>query len=359
MTVRIAANGGPYAPLIHIPGLQSEGFTVVGFCSNDRGWAAEEAARLGIPAVFSDFREVLELPGLEAVCIGNNQGSHYEIATAALRAGLHVLCEKPFALDASEAKEMVELARSTGRTAMVAHEFRFTSGRARMKELLDEGFIGTPKFALVRLLRGPTSVGAIPEYLEENDLASVGGGFLFRMGSHYIDALRHFFGEVVEVEGRLLGISPDRVREGQVVQADSDDTFFFTLRFASGVVAEMVGCRSAPFAGEYSISAYGSEGMLATPQRAINPPSHGRVLGARLGVHEVPVELDIPPRLEPFHDDRDERLFPFRLLVREFLSGINEGVSPHPNFEDGYRCMQVLDAVRESSRTGRRVRIEA
>ena len=64
-----------------------------------------------------------------------------------------------------------------------------------------------------------------------------------------------------------------------------------------------------------------------------------------------------PPQLMPLTDTRDHRLAAFRLLVRDFTRGIDEGTSPAPNFEDGLKCQQVLDAVRESSDTGRTVRI--
>ena len=59
----------------------------------------------------------------------------------------------------------------------------------------------------------------------------------------------------------------------------------------------------------------------------------------------------------PFSDDRDPRLMAFRLLIRDFNRGIDEGTSPTPNFTDAWRCQQILDAVRESSDTGRTVRI--
>jgi predicted dehydrogenase len=179
------------------------------------------------------------------------------------------------------------------------------------------------------------------------------------MGSHYVDALRHWLGEVIEVDGRLMTMTPERSSGDDIVLADADDTFFFTLRFACGAIAEMVGARSAPFASEFSVSFSGSEGMLVTPQSGINPPSHGIVLGARLGVDAAPTSLPVPARLEPIEDDRDDRLPPFRLFVREFRRGIDEGCSPAPNFYDAYRCMLVLDAVRESAATGGRVVLPA
>jgi predicted dehydrogenase len=121
----------------------------------------------------------------------------------------------------------------------------------------------------------------------------------------------------------------------------------------------MAASRSAPFADESTIAIYGDAGTLVTPQRGFNPPAHGVVLGARLGSDASQSALKIPVELEPFSDDRDDRLMPFRLFTREFLRGVETGTSPAPNFIDGLRCQQILDAVRESSSTGRRVRISA
>ena len=103
---------------------------------------------------------------------------------------------------------------------------------------------------------------------------------------------------------------------------------------------------------------YGRDGTLVTPHvgAGVNPPPHGTLLGANAG-DEALAELAIPERLQPFADDRDPRLMPFRLMVREFLRGVGEGTSPAPNFYDGLRCQQVLNAVRESSATGRVVEI--
>jgi predicted dehydrogenase len=116
----------------------------------------------------------------------------------------------------------------------------------------------------------------------------------------------------------------------------------------------MVASRQTPGVSTSSIELFGSEGTLLTPQEGMNPPPHGTLLGARRG-EGAPVPLEIPSRLEPFADERDERLMPFRLFTREFLRGVEEGSSPAPNFDDGYACQQVLDAICESSERGARV----
>ena len=120
----------------------------------------------------------------------------------------------------------------------------------------------------------------------------------------------------------------------------------------------MTASNATAFGSGASIEVFGSEGTLVTPQRGVNPPSHGRILAAKLGEEKLE-ELPIPERLQPFEDTRDDRLMPFRLQVREFVRGIREGISPAPNLYDGFRCQQVLDAVRESSRTARTVAIPA
>jgi predicted dehydrogenase len=81
----------------------------------------------------------------------------------------------------------------------------------------------------------------------------------------------------------------------------------------------------------------------------------GIVIASRNGSTLQP--LATPARYTPFTDPRDHRLMAFRLLVRDFTRGIEKGTSPSPNFEDGLRCQQVLDAVRESASSGRRIPI--
>ena len=104
------------------------------------------------------------------------------------------------------------------------------------------------------------------------------------------------------------------------------------------------------------ITVMGSGGTLFAEQNSPNPAEDGGILGSQGG---GPLEaIETPARLMPFSDDRDPRLMAFRLLVRDFNRGIEEGTSPAPNFVDAWRCQQVLDAVRESSDTGRTVRID-
>src|SRR5260370_27028564 len=88
---------------------------------------------------------------LAAVSIIAPPGAQHALAIAALKAGKHVLCEKPFALDAKQAREMLDVAEKSRRTAMVAHEFRHTPQRAYIRRLLDEGHIGKFQLCTIEL----------------------------------------------------------------------------------------------------------------------------------------------------------------------------------------------------------------
>ena len=356
--IRIGVIGVGFGSTVQIPGFQSEGVEVTAVCARRPERAQEAADRFGIPHAFTDYEEMAKSEQVDAVSVVSPVNLHHPMTMAALNAGKHVLCEKPFALEQGQALEMLNRARETGVTAMITHEFRFTSGRMRTKELIEEGYLGPLNMALVKLANGPQR-GFRPRPMTERDDAELGGGFLGALGSHYIDCLRHWFGEVTSASGRVFSHFPERTDpSGSVVQSTADDTFNFTLTFENGGWANMTGTNIASFGPGGSIEMYGRDGTLVTPHtgNGYNPPPHGTLLGAKPG-DEALSQLPIPERLEPFADDRDDRLMPFRLLVREFVRGIREGNSPSPNFYDGYRCQQVLDAVRESSSTGRVVNI--
>jgi UDP-N-acetyl-2-amino-2-deoxyglucuronate dehydrogenase len=183
-----------------------------------------------------------------------------------------------------------------------------------------------------------------------------GGGLLGALGSHFIDGFRHWFGDVASATGTLSTLRPERVDPESLapVRADADDTFTFTLTFANGVVATMTASSAVSPGQGARILVTGTDGVLIATQRGPNPDPDGVVLAAKATEREA-IAMPVEERFRPFTDDRDHRLVAFRLLLREFARGIREGTSPAPSFADGARGQAVLDAIRTSSREGRRV----
>ncbi len=359
MSIRIGVIGVLYGAKVHIPAYQSEGLDVVAVCARREERSKAAAMQFGIPYAFTDYREMLRMDGLDAVAVVSSPVLHHPMAMAALEAGKHVICEKPFTTTLAEARELWRKAEEAGLTAMIAHEFRFSSGRACVAELVRDGFIGPLHMCSVSLVSG-SRVGRGVRPFSEDDDAEAGGGLLWSQGSHYIDCLRHWFGDIKSVRGNVfthLGQRTDR-ETGSPRQATSDDAFQATLEFVSGGWASLTFSYVSAFGPGGHIEVYGQDGTLVTPQEpnTPNPPAHGTVLGARVGAAKLE-PLPVPQRLQPFEDNRDMRLMPMRLLAREFLRGIREGVSPPPNFEDAFRLQQVLHAVRQSSATGQTVEL--
>jgi predicted dehydrogenase len=353
---RVGIIGVGFGAQVYVPAFASEGWEVAALCSRNAQNARKAADAAGIADIHTEPADLLGRTDIAAVGIVTPPGAHHDLSIAALDAGKHVLCEKPFALDATQAAAMAEAARRSGKTAMVGHEFRHTPQRAYVKELLRDGYIGRFQLCTIELF--------LDRYVTRDLRPSTwmarradGGGILGALGSHYIDALRHWFGEVASASGRLLTLRPDLVdtTTGGVVKSETDDAFTFTLEFVDGGVATMVASFAATPARGARIVVMGDDGTLIAEQPGPNPMEDGIVIGSRDG---SPLQaLPTPGKYLPFKDSRDHRLMAFRLLVRDFTHGIEQGTSPSPNFTDGLRCQQVLDAVRQSSASGQTIQL--
>ena len=354
---RVGIIGVGFGAQVHVPGFRSEGWEVVAICSRNREKAEKAATDSGIAGIHTDPFELIRRDDIDAVAIITPPRAHHELSIAALDAGKHVLCEKPFAIDVRQAVEMRDTAAKSGLTAMVAHEFRHTPQRAYIRQLVSDGYIGKFQLCTIELFLDRYAT-AVPRPLSWMANNADGGGLLGALGSHYIDGLRDWFGEVATVSGRLAGLRPDVVdtATGKIVQAESDDTFLFTLTFRSGGIATMIASFAATPSRGTRIAVMGDAGTLLAEQPGPNPPEDGIVIASRNG---APLKaLETPERYTPFKDPRDHRLMAFRLLVRDFTAGVERHASPAPNFTDGLRCQEVIDAVRKSSESGRTIALD-
>ncbi len=354
---RVGIIGVGFGAQVYVPAFQSEGWEVAAICSRNRDKATQAAKTAGIHDVYTDPVELIARDDLDAIGIATPPRAHHHLAIAALRAEKDVLLEKPFAMNAAEAVEMRDTADRSGRTAMVGHEFRFTPQRAYIKQLLDDGYIGKFRLCTIELFLD-RYVSPEPRPLAWMSYESEGGGLLGALGSHYIDGLRHWFGDIARVSGRLENVRPDVIDTStkRIVKAETDDTFLFTLEFKNGGLATMIASFATTPTRGARIAVMGERGTLLAEQPGPNPLENGVVVASRDGSPLEP--LPTPAKYTPFTDARDHRLMAFRLLVREFNDGIEQRSSPSPNFHDGWRCQQVLDAVRESSKTGRSITVD-
>ena len=186
---------------------------VTAVAARDRAGAEAFAARHGIPRVLPDYRSLLEDPDLDAVYIPLPNGLHGAWTTAALAAGKHVLCEKPFTANADEAVAVREAAaRRPDLVVMEAFHYRYHPLFARVRQLLDEGAIGAVRHVDTRLCFPLVRRGDIRWQL------GLAGGALMDVGCYTIHMLRHLAGGEPTVTGaraRLLRPGVDRFLEAR------------------------------------------------------------------------------------------------------------------------------------------------
>jgi predicted dehydrogenase len=311
--------------------------------------ARATAERFDVANASNDWRDVVNDPRIDAVIIATPPYLHHQMVIAALEAGKHVLCEKPMARSLAEARDMVKLAETASVIAMVNHEFRYLPIRQRVKELIDEGYIGEPHSVAMNVFRDTL---ADPNdrpfsWLMEADKA---GGMLGASGSHAIDTLRWWLGEIHEVAGTTSTMVKRRrlPDSSGMVSVDADDNFAILLRFAGGAIGSIHFSATAPINTGEEITISGSEGILIVQ-------GDSDLLGARrrdTGLRELPIPERLLTRLPDFSHPM---VRPTILLLQDWMTAIRTGTWPPaaPSFADGAKTQEILDGVARSRAQGR------
>ena len=181
--------GTGFGCLTHVRALQAAGFRVQALVGRKPDRTRERAARFEIPHALVSLADALLLPGIDVVSVATPPHTHRDLVLEAVAAGRHVVCEKPFAADADEARQMRDAADAAGVIHLLGTEFRFATGQALLTRTVRAGAIGEPKLATflldMPLLAEPGA--ELPDWWSD---AAQGGGWLGAHGSHVIDQIR-------------------------------------------------------------------------------------------------------------------------------------------------------------------------
>ena len=322
---------------------------LVAVCSGSFENAKKMAEEFAIPHACASYEELISLDGVSLVVISAPPNVHHPAAMAALAAGKHVICEKPMAMNATEAREMTEAALSRpAQLAIIDHELRFNPTWRRMKGLIDDGFVGELHHVSVMTAAGFRHAAQRPWNWWAQK--SAGGGLLGALGSHVIDALRWLFGDIESVASTVATMVPARrdPATGEMRAVETDDYCAFLLRFAprGGRHAFGVVTLSALFAsgGRNQIMIAGERGTIILED--------DETLLAGEGFNAPLADLSVQ---DPA---REVTGIPGNLWARSFyhlagatLEALQEGrglVEGAATFTDGLRCQEVIDAIHSS-----------
>lgn len=342
--MKIAIAGTGWGARVQVPAFRAAGFEIVGLAGRDAERTREVAARLDAPP-FETWEEMFARSGADWVSIVTPPSEHRRMSLAALERGLNVLCEKPTALNAGEASEMLAAAgQSRAQYALIDHELRFLptwiEARRRIREL------GELRLIEVRFA-SPGRGDPEREWNWWSD-ASRGGGVWGAVGSHMIDAVRYLAGEIVAVSADLRTTIASRpARDGSRRAVTSDDTALAALRIESGAVVQMVLTVVAAVDEETSVTFHGSGGGLRLRDHLLD----GAARSGSWSTLATAETIESPGNSKGGPFGTGTHLLA-RAIAEAERSGDATPLAPAATFEDGLRQQRVLDAGRESSRAG-------
>jgi predicted dehydrogenase len=355
--VRIGIVGTSWwADMMYLPSLKNHpGAQLVAICGRNPDRANEMASKYAIPHVFTDYRTMIETLDLDAVVIAVPDDMHYPITMAALDARLHVLCEKPLALNADHARVMYEKAEAVGVKHMVLFTWRWLPIVQRVKRLVEDGYIGRCFHAQFQFL---CDYGRDGQYAWRFDRQR-SNGILGDLGSHMIDLARWIVGDISRVNAHLA-INVDRVNSDDRALSSANDAAVLTLEFANGaqgILQVSAVAHLADRGGEQRIMLHGEAGTLemdvphsGASDAVLRGARHDEQHFHAIAISDNPEEnvTYTKPPYSYFTDLYTQR----SVGARQFIDAILEDRPVSPSFFDGLKVQEVIDAAIESHANG-------
>jgi D-xylose 1-dehydrogenase (NADP+, D-xylono-1,5-lactone-forming) len=289
------------------------------------------ATKYDISRLYSRYESVIEDKQVDIVYIPLPNHLHKEWSIKALRAGKHVLCEKPLACNAAEAVEMAEVASKNGLHLMEALMYRFHPRSRAIHKMVSQGKIGAPR--LVRVSFCFHIEEQILKKKENVRLIKKGGGALLDVGCYGVSVARWMMGEDPESAQAAAHFNS----EGVDIHAVG------VLRFRNGGLAAIEASFISALQQTYTI--VGETGSIELPHNAFIPWEKDTTYVYRGRNEEIGSQEVIP--------GADE----YRLMVEHFSDVLIHGISPLVETYDSVQNMRVLDALAGSARTGQQVAI--
>jgi len=276
--------------------------------------------------IIDNWKEVIERQDIEIIVVCTPPHVHAEISIAAMKAGKHVLCEKPLSRTIAEAQEMVNVSHETGKILKCGFNHRHHPAIAEGKRILDSGDIGEPIFSRCRY-----GIIGRPDYAKEwrADPNQAAGGQFIEQGTHAIDLFRWFLGELVQV-ACMTG-------NQYFVDQSMEDNGMAIFRSSSGALASLH-TSLTQWKNLFSFEVFGGNGYLQVEGLGGGYGNERLIVGKR-DFHK------------PFQDQVTEYRggdISWREEWKEFLRSIKENRPPLGNGEDGLAAMRIALASYES-----------
>lgn len=323
---------GAAAQINHIPALKRmEGVEITALCDRDPEKAARVAQKFGIPRAHQRFDDLLADEEIDAVDLCTPNYLHSPMATAALEAGKHVLCERPLARSADEAAAMIKAAKKADRVLMCAVQHRYRPDAMLLKKFVEKGDLGEIFFAKAGWLRQRTEWDSDEWRRQKRES---GGGVVLDLGFQMLDLSLWMMGSP-KVES--VTASLHRQRKGEV--EDSATAF---LRLESGATLTLELTWGLLMEKDFAyVNLFGSGGAALLNPLRIHKGMHGSL-------------VNVTPTMET---SRNQYKHSIDAQLSHFAEVLRKGVKPTGTAEEILPVMELMDAIYRSAEQGKEVRL--
>jgi predicted dehydrogenase len=346
---------------------------LVGVCTTSEASGRRAQEQAGFAFATVDYRDLLAREDIQLIHICSPNDAHREVILAALHAGKHLYCDKPLALNAAQAKQIIDLAETVPTVQQMTFNYRFVPAILRARQLVEAGFLGDLfSFRAAYLHAG---------YIDPNrpfswrtDLARSGGGAIADLGAHIIDLVRFLTGpgsgvgrggEFAAVSADLQTLIPERndPKTGARRRVDVDDIALATCRLEGGAIGTLEASRLATgVQDELRIELHGSKGGLkfnlmdpnwldaydATQPEAPLGGTRGYTRIESVTRYPKPYALGVTKNTVGWLNFHIHSVFDFVSNVARHAAG--EPMSPlSPTFADGLAAQCIIAACQESA----------
>lgn len=360
--------GTGFGLFTHVRALRDAGFEVRAIVGRNRERTAERSAPLGIPVASDNLEQLLaDDPAIQLVTVATPPHAHFTPVMQAIAAGRAVMCEKPFARDLDQAREMLAAAEKAGVVHALGAEFRFDSAQALLRRSVKEGLIGEPlMFSRIYQQPGQGEEEPLADWWTD---AGQGGGFLGAFGTHMIDQVLSTLGPITAVSAILRKLSTTRPT------MTSDDYYnvqFVTQSGCRGVI-EAAMSFPGPFvmatkvAGTKGAAWVQSGASFGDPEEVWLKDTNGsrRIEMPSELVNAAPEPFPVTSLIQTEMDRWHTQGFdvaPYAKLFGQMKARITGVEPPLPEpggtFRDAAAGQAVLDAARRSAAEGRWIEVE-
>jgi predicted dehydrogenase len=311
------------------------------------------ADRFGWKSIETSWEKLVARDDIDLVDICTSNATHMAIAAAAAKAGKHILCEKPIARNAAEARAMLEAAQGAGVTHMVAHNYRRVPAIDLAKNLVESGEIGQV-LHFNAVYYQDSHVDPAAPFVWRNDAAIGGSGVHGDLNAHIVDLARYLVGEFDAVCGaKKIFVKERKNLEGEIRQVTAEDSAYFLAKFQNGALGSFLATKMATgFKNYLRLEVCGTQGSFIFNLERLNELEFYSRKDNSLtqGFHTILVTENQHPYFDP-------KWWPGQILgwehtflheIRDMLVAIAGKHPVYPDFYDGLRCQLVLDAVIQS-----------